>query len=230
MVTDADLLAVLIGRGAKTSAAELASELLEDAGGLQGLGRLGARRIARLRGLGPVRAARIVVALELGARALHQKLACSEHLVGSFDAVVAWAHPRLAALEHEEVWLLCLDARNGLRHARCIARGGAHGCALTPGDVLRPAIREAASALVLVHNHPSGDPTPSADDFHMTRAVARAAEVVGIPLIDHVIVARAGAASVLSPPVAPPAAGQRSRMSPQNGADPPLSPPEPVLR
>jgi DNA repair protein RadC len=117
-------------------------------------------------------------------------------VVGSFEAVERWARPRLVALDHEEVWLLGLDGRNGLRSSRRIAQGGAHGCALTPRDVLAPALREGASAIVLVHNHPSGDPTPSPEDLAMTEAVARACQVVGIPLLDHVVVARSGAASI----------------------------------
>src|SRR6185503_7379736 len=97
-------------------------------------------------------------ALELGRRATLRALAEERVSVGSYDAVVDWARPRLATLDHEEVWFLALDGKNGLRAARCVARGGLHGCALTPRDILRPALREAASAIVLVHNHPSGDP------------------------------------------------------------------------
>ena len=108
-----------------------------------------------------------------------------------------WAGPRLANLEHEEVWLLALDGRNGLKSARRIAQGGMHACALTTRDVLAPALRDAASAIVLVHNHPSGDPRPSPEDVNMTSLVARACEVVGMHLLDHVIVARGGSASLL---------------------------------
>ncbi len=114
----------------------------------------------------------------------------------SFDTVVEWAHPRLSTLEHEEVWLLTLDGRNGLLGAIRIAQGGLHGCALTPRDVLRPALREGGSAIIVLHNHPSGDPTPSHDDVRMTEALATACEVVGIELLDHVIVARGGASSL----------------------------------
>ena len=95
------------------------------------------------------------------------------------------------------MWLLSLDGRNGLKSARRIAQGGMHACALTTRDVLAPALRDAASAIVLVHNHPSGDPRPSPEDVSMTRAVASACEVVGVPLLDHVVVARGGAASLL---------------------------------
>jgi DNA repair protein RadC len=78
-----------------------------------------------------------------------------------------------------------------------VAQGGLHGCALTPGDVLRPAVRDGGSAFVLVHNHPSGDPFPSREDVAMTRLVAAAGELLGVPLLDHVIVARGGESSLL---------------------------------
>ena len=117
--------------------------------------------------------------------------------MASFEAVVEWARPKLAALDHEEVWMLALDGQNALKALKCVARGGQHGCALTARDILRPAIAGGASAIVLVHNHPSGDPSPSEDDIAMTRALAAAATVVGLPLLDHVIVARQGAFSLL---------------------------------
>jgi DNA repair protein RadC len=102
----------------------------------------------------------------------------------------------LCGLEHEEVWLLSLDGRYGLKSARRIAQGGLHGCALLTRDVLGPALRDGASAIVLIHNHPSGDPAPSPEDIAMTRAVRVAGELVGVPLIDHVVVARTGSSSL----------------------------------
>jgi DNA repair protein RadC len=127
-----------------------------------------------------------------------QLLAEERAVFDCFEQVVRWARPRLGTLEHEEVWLLSLDGRYGLKSARRIAQGGLHGCALLTRDVLSPALRDGASAIVLVHNHPSGDPTPSPEDIAMTRAVRAAGELVGIPLIDHVVVSRSGACSLLT--------------------------------
>jgi DNA repair protein RadC len=90
------------------------------------------------------------------------------------------------------MWVVCLDGRNRVRASRRVAQGGLHGCAVLPRDILRVAVREAASAIVLVHNHPSDDPTPSSEDLVMTRRVCDAAAVVGVPLVDHVIVAPSG--------------------------------------
>jgi len=193
-LTDGELLALLIGTGSSgESASQVANSLLELGGGLQGLARLGPNVLAKRRGVGPAKAARLVAAFEIGRRGLR---APARLALRSWHDVVTWAHPRLALLEHEEVWLLSLDGRNRLKSERCIARGGLHGCALLPHDILRPALRDGASAIILVHNHPSGDPTPSTEDVCMTEAVARGCSVVSLPLLDHVIVACHGATSL----------------------------------
>ena len=112
-------------------------------------------------------------------------------------AVEEWAQPRLATLDHEELWLLAVDGQHGLRAARRVASGGLHGLHVSARDPLRIALREGASAFVLVHNHPSGDPAPSQEDIAFTRTVERAARVIGIPLLDHVVIARRRATSML---------------------------------
>lgn len=195
-LSDVELITlVLSATGATAPRAAQIAQLLEETGGLGGAARLGAGGLVSRRLLSTTEASRLSAALELGRRALLHALSDERQVVGSFESVAAWAHPRLAGLEHEEVWLLLLDGANGLKFVARIAQGGLHGCALTPRDVLRPALRAGASAMVLVHNHPSGDPTPSVEDLEMTRAVAIAGDVVGVPLLDHVVVARGGAAS-----------------------------------
>jgi DNA repair protein RadC len=194
---DADLLTLLLGSGRRFErAAATAARVLTRSGGLTGMARLPPPALRDL-GLDAQSAARLSAAVEIGRRASQRLLADDQEVIGSFDSVAAWARPRLAPLDHEEVWLLMLDGRNRLVGARRIAQGGLHGCALTPRDVLRPAVRESATAIILVHNHPSGDPSPSPEDVAMTRAVVQAGEVVAVPLLDHVIVARGGATSLL---------------------------------
>jgi len=195
-LADVDLLTLLLGTGSPGESVALsAAALLDGNGGLAGLSRLGPHALSR-RGIGPVKATRIAAAVELGRRALLRGLSEQRIPLDSFERVVDWARPRLATLEHEEVWLLSLDGRYGLKSARRIAQGGLHGCALSTRDVFGPALRDGASAIVLIHNHPSGDPSPSPEDFTMTRAVSAAGELVGVPLIDHVVVARGGARSL----------------------------------
>lgn len=196
---DAELLALLLGTGSVGRSAErVALALLETAGGLEGVGRLGLHSFASEQGVGPVKAARLAAALELGRRVVIRSLAERRQILDCFEAVADWARPRLAALDHEEVWLLCLDGRSGLKASVRIAQGGLHGCALTARDVLAPAVKNGAAAMLLVHNHPSGDPQPSPDDVEMTKHIARCADLIGVPLLDHIVVARSGARSVLN--------------------------------
>lgn len=196
-MSDVDLLALLLATGtAGQPVGSVAQDLLSQVGGIERLERVGPYRLSEQRGIGMVKATRLLAAVELGRRVTLRSLCDDRTVVGSFEAVAAWAQPRLAALDHEEVWLLCLDAKNALRSARRIALGGLHGCALRPADVLRPALEDAASGIVLVHNHPSGDPTPSLADIEMTRALVEACQVLGLYLLDHVIVARSGAESL----------------------------------
>lgn len=182
-------------------ASELAAALLCDHGGFAGLARTtvdeletylaGAPRLGR-----PPRACarRIAAAFELGRRVATD--AADPSTVRSSADVAAWAAARLVTLDHEELWLLALDGRSRLRAVRCVAKGGLHGMGVRPADPLRLALRAAASGFVLVHNHPSGDPAPSAEDVAFTRRVASAAAIVGVPLLDHVVVTREGFASV----------------------------------
>lgn len=196
-VSDADLLAILLGTGsAGESSPELAMAILRENGGLALLAQKDAAEMAERRGLGPAKAARIVAALELGRRSCQAIADHDRNVIDSLEAVEAWARPRLTCLEHEEVWILGLDGRNRLKAARRVGQGGLHGCSLLASDILRPAVKTGASALVLVHNHPSGDSAPSEADVTMTRALATACDIVGIALLDHVVVARSGLSSL----------------------------------
>ncbi|HEY4016768.1 MAG TPA: DNA repair protein RadC [Polyangiaceae bacterium] len=195
---DAELIAILVGTGyAGTPVGVLSAMLVEEHGGLAGLARAGLGELVLRRGMGLAKGARLAAALELGRRASAAASLDVAMRVPDREAVAAWARPRLATLDHEELWALALDGRHGLRAARKVASGGIHGLHVGPRDALRVAIREAASAIVLVHNHPSGDPTASEEDVAFTKAVAKAARVVGTPLLDHVIVGRRRTSSML---------------------------------
>jgi DNA repair protein RadC len=194
---DADLVALLLGTGRRGAAAPvLAAELLVEAGGLDGLARSGTHALASAAGLGVVKALRLAAAVELGRRTSRLAVADRPTLASAAD-VAGHLGPRLAGLVHEEMWVVSLDGRNRIRGARRVAQGGLHGCAVAARDILRVALADAASAFVLVHNHPSGDPTPSPEDVAMTAAVSRAAAVVGVPLVDHVVLGGVRHASLL---------------------------------
>ena len=197
----AHVLTPSLGRLGAARANVIAAELLAR-DGLLGLARAAPASItARLTDHGlPSRASEqagvaLAAAFDLGRRVIAEQARPRRRLASSAD-VASWAAGSLAQLPHEELWVLALDGRSRLRSAQCVARGGLHGLGARPADPLRAALRADASAMVLVHNHPSGDPTPSAEDVAFTRAVAIASQAIGLPLVDHVIVSREGFTSV----------------------------------
>jgi DNA repair protein RadC len=195
---DSELVALVLGTGrAGLPVAVLAALLLEEHGSIGGLARAGIGELAQRAGVGLAKAARLAAAVELGRRATSAASLAAPVRMPDRSAVEQWAQPRLATLDHEELWLLALDGHHGLRGARRVASGGIHGLHVAARDTLRIALREGASAFVLVHNHPSGDPAPSPEDIAFTRSVEHAAAVVGTPLLDHVVIARRRATSML---------------------------------
>jgi DNA repair protein RadC len=187
-LSDGEVVALVLGTGVVGEpVGVLAASLLEDLGGVAGLARAGYGELAARRGLGVARALRLAAAFELGRRA---DAARSElPWLPDSRAVAAWARGRLGRLDHEELWVLALDGQHRVRAARRVAAGGLHGLAVSVRDPLRFALREGASAFVVVHNHPSGDPSPSGEDLAFTERLRLAADAVGTPLLDHVIVA-----------------------------------------
>lgn len=172
-----------------------AARILETVGGLAKLRSLRAPGIAHQTRLSEGQAIRLCASLELGRRAnLDAARPLPPRPLGQRE-VEAWALPRLAGLDHEEVWVLCVNASGHLQSTFLVGRGGIHGCGLLSRDILVPVVRDGASAFVLVHNHPSGDPTPSAEDVELTRSLEAAARTLCVPLLDHVVVARGGARS-----------------------------------
>jgi len=190
--TDADLIAIVLGTGlVGCPVLKLAEELLHKFGGLEGLSRLGPAAIAAQPGVGIVKALRLAAALEMGRRSLARSVA-PRRTMHTSAAVAGWFTSRLGWMDHEEMWSIALDGRQGMRGARRIAQGGLHGLGVTPRDILRVVLQDAASAFVLVHNHPSGDPMPSKEDLAMTAKLLELAQLVGVPLVDHVIVSSTG--------------------------------------
>lgn len=191
-LSEAELLAVVLGTVGPTPALTAATELLARFGGLSELARCATSELRRH--VGPVRAARIQAAFEVGRRALVPRARLTT-IETPLD-VYTYARPRLAHLTREVFHVLLLDTRHRLVADRRVAEGGLAACAISPRDVFEPAIREAAPALVFVHNHPSGDPTPSRDDILLTERLGQAARLLGLSLIDHVVVADGGYASL----------------------------------
>jgi DNA repair protein RadC len=186
-LTQAELLAILIGTGGPgASALDLAAGLLSD-GALSALARRPPADIARARGVGAAKAARVAAALELGRR-LQEDGRTGRHRIRSPADVFRWFAPRLSDLSAEEFHVLALDSQSAVLRDLMITRGILNSSLVHPREVFRCAIAEAAAGIIVVHNHPSGDPTPSADDRAVTRQLVEAGRIIDLPVYDHVIV------------------------------------------
>ncbi|MCH7565854.1 MAG: DNA repair protein RadC [Gemmatimonadetes bacterium] len=197
-LTVSELLAILVGSGTSgRSAVDIAHAISRDmAGSLQRLAALDVSELEHMPGVGRATAARIVAALELGRRAATQTQSDSDRIRGPAD-VFRRMGPRLHDLPQEEFHTLLLNARHRVLREVFVTRGILDASLIHPREVFRPAVGEGAAALILVHNHPSGDPTPSAEDRAVTRQLVDAGRVLGIPVLDHVVVGRGSYRSLM---------------------------------
>ena len=196
-LSDAELIAVLLGTGTTREAVgTLATRLLTNAGGLSGLRRMGASGLSELSGIGLAKAARVSAALELGARVNTRPLHPGVPIRSSRD-VDAALRPRLRDEPREHFLALALDVRHRPLAEILVAVGSLDSCGFTPADAFRRVVQEAASAVVFVHNHPSGEPQPSDADRVMTKRLQQAAELLGVRLLDHIILGAEGYFSFL---------------------------------
>ncbi len=188
-ISDAELLAIFLRVGVKgTSAIELGRELLKKHGSLTELGGMSVKELSLEHGLGPAKAAQLLAAFELGARCANEKMRRAP--MNSADAIYDIVAPRLAHERKEHVILILLDKK--LRGIRTIelSKGTADAVLCEPRDVLHHVIINQCPAFVLVHNHPSGDPSPSQADHRLTRRMAEAAQIMSLRFVDHLIVGR----------------------------------------
>lgn len=189
-LTATELLAILIGTGDATAdAMAVARELLARAdGSLRDLAARPSAELTRTRGVGVAKAARLLAAFELAARLL-QELRPVLPRVKAPEDVAALLGPRLRDLPVEEFHVLALDSQSRVRRDVLVTRGLLNSALVHPREVFRAAIAEAAAGIIVVHNHPSGDPTPSPEDRAVTRQLSEAGTLLDLPLYDHVILA-----------------------------------------
>ncbi len=190
-LSDAELLALLLRTAPGGGARALADALLRGLGGLRALRHCTVAELARRPGLGPAKSASLVAAVELARRLAHQPLRPGDR-IGSPADVHAHFRERLADERREHFMVLLLDGRHRVMGEAQVSQGTLTASLVHPREVFRVAVREAAAALVLVHNHPSGDPTPSSEDRSVTRRLMEAGELLGIRVVDHVVVAAEG--------------------------------------
>lgn len=184
-----EMLALVLGTGLPgRSAHEVAASLLAHAGSLAALADLPVQALTRVPGLGLARAVRVHAAVQLGRRSLEAPW--PDAAVTTPEAAAALLAPDLRGRADEELHALYLDRRRRPVAQRALTRGSDAFTVVDPRQVFRVAVRLAASGVILAHNHPSGDATPSAQDIDVTERVARAGRVLGIPLLDHLVVGR----------------------------------------
>jgi DNA repair protein RadC len=189
-LTATELIAILIGTGgAGRTAHDLAVALLERASGsLRSLASRPQAELTRTSGIGGAKAARLLAAFELAARLLQEQRPVCPRVREPGD-VAALLAPRLRDLAVEEFHVLALDSQSRVMRDVLVSRGLLNSALVHPREVFRAAIAEAAAGVILVHNHPSGDPTPSPEDRAATRQLVEAGRLLDLPVYDHVILA-----------------------------------------
>lgn len=195
-LTDAELLALQIGSGSRLApAAEIGKRLLGRYGSLRKAAQRDPREWMRIPGIGPAIAGRLGAAFEIGRRVAVEPLEDRPLIRGPEDAARLKA-PQLRDLPREEFWILLLNMASRVIGEYLVSRGGLAASIVEPRTVFRRAILESAAAVICVHNHPSGNPEPSAEDVAVTRQLVEAGGILGIPVRDHIIVAGDGFTSL----------------------------------
>lgn len=189
-LSNAELLAILLGSGTRhMTAVELARQIMNEAGNsLQELGRSGIGELVRIKGVGPAKAICILAALELGRRRAGVQHS-DKVAVKSSETVYKIFHPLMGDLEHEEFWLLMLNRANRVLGKYKVSQGGLSGTVIDTRIILKKALDNLASSIIVCHNHPSGNQQPSDADLKITNKLKKAAEMLEIKLLDHVIIA-----------------------------------------
>ena len=183
---DAELLAILLGTGLKgRGVMEVARGMIDD-WGVAGLLRAGPHELKRTPGLGDAKACTIAAGVELGARAARQSIGRGES-ISKPQQIWALYGRQMSALPHEEVRVVVLNRQNRVMGDPTLYRGTAHGASVRIAEMLREVIVRQGAGMIVMHNHPSGDPTPSGADIEMTQALESAAKLMDVELLDHVI-------------------------------------------
>jgi DNA repair protein RadC len=189
-LSSAELLAILLRVGvAGENAVEVGNRLLQKFKGLAGIQRAPIEELESQRGVGAAKAAQIKAAIELGRRLSEPPQDEDKPTVISNPAEAArYFQYQMGALEQEELRVILLDTRNQVLDLVPIYVGSANTAQVRPAEVFKAAVRRNATAVIVVHNHPSGDPTPSPDDVAVTRELIKAGDLIGIKVLDHIII------------------------------------------
>ena len=183
-----ELLAILLRVGLPgENAVQVGSRLLKEFGDLPGLKNADFALLCQQKGIGTAKAAQLKAAIELGVRVLQQAPEERSAIHSPTDAA-GLVRYEMGALEQEELWVMLLDTRNRLIFTDRLYRGSLNSSNVRIAEIFKSAIRRNAASIILLHNHPSGDPTPSPEDVAMTRAVVSAGKLLDIDVLDHLVV------------------------------------------
>ncbi len=189
-LSEAELLALIIRTGDPAtgqSAVDMGRLLMQDFGSLRNLANATVSEICRIKGTGPAKAAAIKAALEMAKRLNCDRLANGERFT-SPEQVYHHYHYAFRDRRKEYFMVLLLDSKNRILKEVQISEGSLNQSIVHPREVFSPAVRESAAAVILVHNHPSGDPAPSREDMEITRRLKEAGELMGVRVLDHIII------------------------------------------
>ena len=186
---DNELVAIVLGSGSRNCGAlELANRLLERTGGLHGLTRAAVGELHQVSGVGDARAAQVLAAVELGRRTLVRATADRPQL-NTPRQLAAYLLPQYGTAAVEQFGIVMLDTKHRVIRIKIVSVGSLDTTVVHPREVFREAALASASGIVLFHNHPSGDPTPSVDDLTLTTRMVSAGHIMGIDVVDHLILA-----------------------------------------
>jgi DNA repair protein RadC len=187
-LSTAELLAILLRVGVVgETSVQVGQRLLQTFGGIAGLHRASFAELSNQKGVKLAKAAQIKAAIELGRRLVKESPEERPSVHSPADAAELVQY-EMSALEQEELRVLLLDTRNHLLHIEVVYRGSVNSSQVRVAEVFKAAIRRNAPNLIVIHNHPSGDPTPSPDDIAITRLIAQAGEILDVKLLDHIII------------------------------------------
>jgi len=189
-LNDAELLGILIRVGLPgENAVQVGQRLLNNLGGLYGIHRADFADVCQEKGIGRAKAAQIKAAIELGRRMVRDNPEESVTVRSPQDAADLVMYD-MVAIEQEELRVILLDTRNRVMKIEEVYRGSLNASQVRVGELFKSAVKRSAASLIVIHNHPSGDPTPSPDDIAITRAIIQAGKLLDIEVLDHLIVGR----------------------------------------
>jgi DNA repair protein RadC len=187
-LTNAELIAILLRVGIEgENAVQVGQRLLHKFGGIRGLHRASFSEVLQQRGVGKAKVAAIKAAIELGRR-LTLEAPEERHTVNSPEDAVALVQFEMQALEKEHLRVIMLDTRNHVIEVNEVYQGSLNSSVVRVGEVFTPAVRRKAASILVVHNHPSGDPSPSPEDVSITRTLVQAGKLLEIEVLDHIII------------------------------------------